>query len=61
MHIVLKSLFQRINKQDFPYSLSSRLDAPCQSSQQGRRNFLHPCQFFRDFCWNLVKPDRIGR
>lgn len=43
MRTVLNRLFQGINEQDFPYSLSSKLDASRQPAQQGRGNLVHPC------------------
>ena len=54
MRTILKGLLQCINKQDFSYPLSSKLDTSCQSAQQRRGNFLHSRQLPGNFPGNLV-------
>jgi len=61
MRAALEGFLECIDEKNFTDSLSSKLDTSRQSSEQNRRDLLHPCQFLCNSFGDLVKFDRVGR
>ena len=57
--LLWRAFLSALNEENFPDSLSPKLDTSRQSSKQSRRDLLHPCQFLRDSFGDLVKFDHV--